>query len=708
MYNEIKGKKELYKKIKENSLPSKVRIFICIAFGKIFISQIPNLLRSMSEIKYLIELNNPEFISFIYFAKNEIHSILFEEEEFIDIKYDPEKLELPFLFYFSLLIKDKPDIINYSFQFNFIEENIKDIQNIVKKNQFKVILKSKINIDLINNFRGMDNYDEDKYDEILNKTENENKNFIINNIALKNLNLFYNDDKIISIPIDRLCIDIIISLIKLKKFEDFDYTINILNQIEIENIFITEAMFQELHNLLNSYEDYITDYSLTENEDLFNEKKINFFYILLKYIFKKSFYIYQIEFLYKQRNFILGELLNIPKKKINNKLEYVLRMMLDSDYYFEDKLDQLKEVLIYFKNFLFETKEKDIAIIEDVIKNNTLGYHKYLKYYDIAKKMNIRKDIINYLFELNNNNKENRIQESVDEWNTIEFMINEKKIEGIDNKIIGALIKYFKDQSKQNELKNIFIQDDIINYFINNAVQVESKSTMMTSTMAQDNKKKNMDAGKPKTDKDILLSLLLTKSEIILHTNKKEKKDEKIYFIYDKISYGEDHKEINYEEFFNIKSEYKKKCENKQFDNKEERILANNIVKLFDFLEEFEKSISTEFLYIYNLIIKLAFTKEEINDNSNPEIDNITVIYTFFNPINYKQSSFKDVNILINGTNSAIQGCEFLLIEINNESFKGIEYKEFNFKEEQSKLNDNKKGINLLKYLESILILLIL
>lgn len=84
--------------------------------------------------------------------------------------------------------------------------------------------------------------------------------------------------------------------------------------MEIEKICITEIMLKELCNLFISNEDYITDYSFTKNEDLFDEKKINFFYILLKYVFKTSFYIYQIDFLYQQKMFILGELLNISKK----------------------------------------------------------------------------------------------------------------------------------------------------------------------------------------------------------------------------------------------------------------------------------------------------------------------------------------------------------------------------------------------------------
>ena len=141
MYN-IQGKKILFKIIKENSLPFKVNAF--------FISESSNLLSSMSEINSIIELNNPDLISFLYSAKEEVHIILYNNEETIDIKLDIKRMQLSYLFFLSLLIKDKPEIINYTFQLNFIKEINKDIQKIDEINQIKIILKCKIIIELIN------------------------------------------------------------------------------------------------------------------------------------------------------------------------------------------------------------------------------------------------------------------------------------------------------------------------------------------------------------------------------------------------------------------------------------------------------------------------------------------------------------------------------------------------------------------------------
>ena len=655
----------------------------------------------MNEINYLVELNNPEFIFLFYSARESIHNILYEEESEINIRYIPKRLNLPYLFYLSILIRHNPYIVNYIYPLNFIEENNKKIRGIVTENQLQKTFNSKIIIELIKNFKGFDNeykYADENF-EISNEIENENINNIKNNImTFQNLNLFYGVDDLIEKPIDKFYTDIIISLIKNKKFEDFEYTYNILNQMEIGKIFITENMFNELYNLFNSNEEYITDYSLTEKEDLFNEKNINFYYILLYYILKLSFYIYQINFLYKQKKFILklyksGELFNIKitKDKNYNKLEYILRMMLDSDYYFKDQLEKLKEVLIYFKNFLFESKKEDIDIIEDVIKNNKKEYFQYLDYYDTAIKMNIRKDIINYLFDLNNNNDESEIEKSVDKWNTIEFLINEKRIEEIDKNTKELLINYFKDQNKQKELNNIFNQD-IIKYFNNKVIPVENKSTMITTNAVankKENNEDNLDAGKPlrETIKNGFIPFLLNNLEIILHTSKKEKEGEKPYFIYDKISCGENHMQISSSQFFNNKSISNEKQKNEHFVDKKERIIVNNMVKLYGFLEELENRIAKEFLYKYNLILKLDFVKEQKKDKSNSEIENITCRYTFFNPINNKQSTFNESNILICKTNSFEQAFEFLIIEINNEIYKDIEYKEFNFKDEQSKLS---------------------
>ena len=88
----------------------------------------------------------------------------------------------------------------------------------------------------------------------------------------------------------------------------------------------------------------------------------------------------------------------------NIKVEYITKFLLDCfDYYFnkiknipEIDLIKLKEVLKYYKDYLFESKKNDINNIDNIINNNIFNYEDYLKDYDKAKEMNIKSPIIIY------------------------------------------------------------------------------------------------------------------------------------------------------------------------------------------------------------------------------------------------------------------------------------------------------------------------
>ena len=67
------------------------------------------------------------------------------------------------------------------------------------------------------------------------------------------------------------------------------------------NIYLTQSMFDKLNKFLNLNENHIKNYIIEKKEDLIDETKINFYYFLLKYILKNSFYIYRIPFLIKTR-----------------------------------------------------------------------------------------------------------------------------------------------------------------------------------------------------------------------------------------------------------------------------------------------------------------------------------------------------------------------------------------------------------------------
>ena len=49
-------------------------------------------------------------------------------------------------------------------------------------------------------------------------------------------------------------------------------------------------MFDGLSSILNKNREYIKEYIIEKYEGLFDDKKINFYYILLKYILKYNHY----------------------------------------------------------------------------------------------------------------------------------------------------------------------------------------------------------------------------------------------------------------------------------------------------------------------------------------------------------------------------------------------------------------------------------
>ena len=216
---------------------------------------------------------------------------------------------------------------------------------------------SKIVIELIKNYKETSNYKEEKEVEILNKIENDNKKIIEENINyFSEIGLNITKEGILLKNVDEIYIDIIYILMKERKFEDYEYSNKILKELDLENIDITKYMLDNLNKFLNSNESYIIDYMINCVEDLVNEKKINFYYLLFKYLFKNSIYIYNISLLSKTRRNIL----NILKSNTNylsisiypnikDKLEFIIKKLCDSKYYYNN-INKLIELNNYSLN----------------------------------------------------------------------------------------------------------------------------------------------------------------------------------------------------------------------------------------------------------------------------------------------------------------------------------------------------------------------
>jgi len=302
-----------------------------------------------------ININYKEYNKkFIFFNKDIIHGLLYKEEESIIINETTNILltnnNLSELFYLDLLITDNIECLNYTYSLDFIREIN---NNWAKKinNKLKLVIISKIVITLIYNFKGSDDYEEENKDE-LTEIENENFDIMKNNLEiLKELNCNYGVNELKDAKIDQIFLDILISLIKQNKFDDIDYIENILTQLNLESINITEKMFKGISEELNvAKNEFLKEYMINDINDLKNEKIINFYYIIIIKVLKNSIYISQIEFLNKYRiNLIkiikINKIMNLQlSSDLKNKIKSILKTTYN-DYFYE-------------KYFNFEKSEK--------------------------------------------------------------------------------------------------------------------------------------------------------------------------------------------------------------------------------------------------------------------------------------------------------------------------------------------------------------
>jgi hypothetical protein len=300
---------------------------------------------------------------------------------------------------------ENPEITNYIYSLDFIRTINKERKKTSQK--YKLIMFSKIILDLIDNYREADEYNENEESFELKEMEKENRLIIKDNSGIfKEIGLNLNENDIRMKKIDEIYSEVINALVRSKKIEDFEYTYNVLEQLDLKNINLTKTIFDGIINRQN-----YKDYEINHVEDLNDEKKVNFYYLFVTFIFKTSIYIYNVPFLLKAQKLVIDLIKHKKVKyvKVNKKLEYIALKIIDSKYYTrkynENIYEILNEVLKYYEKCFFETKIEDIKIIKDIIKNKKVDYEKYLKDYDKAKKINERIPIINYIYNLENKGK---------------------------------------------------------------------------------------------------------------------------------------------------------------------------------------------------------------------------------------------------------------------------------------------------------------
>ena len=364
--------------------------------------------------------NKLDLIKFIYLNRLSFHNILYKYEKIIRLNYEDEKEEnLSYYFYLSLLIRDNDDIINYSYPLEYI----KQINSNSKKynDKYNKLIISKIIIELINNYKELYEYEYNcKYIKLI---EDECNKIIYDNINIFNdldINLNYED--LIEKKIDEIYSQIIISLIKKYKFENYEYTYNIIKQLNLESIDITNTIYEEILNLLDNDENIQNKYKISNIEDLFDDEKLNFYYILLNYILKDTYFIYQIKYLSKIRIFILKNLkvFSPDFKKINNnqemKLNKIIEIIFDSKYYI-NKYNKLKEYNLNDNETNDKNKEK---FINNNKEENYLNHSNTENIKNTSTRLDTSNNIINSNSFTNENKEITNSEGHKDEINKIQ------------------------------------------------------------------------------------------------------------------------------------------------------------------------------------------------------------------------------------------------------------------------------------------------
>ena len=602
-----------------------------------------NLISTFEDLEKLLEFykeNNLNIPENIYFCMTNFHTILYNNEETIDIASYNIKIDLNNLFFLDLLIMENLETLNYEYSFDFIKK-IHD-SNKEAKSLRKVII-SKIILELLKNYEGLDEYDESEDKEKVDELRNENEKIIQDNIGdLKKLDSIFTDDYIKNEKLDVLYINIIGKLITSKKFEDNDYISDIMIQLDMENIHLSNEMFEKLSKFL--IESNLEEYAISKKEDLDNEKKINFYYILFKYVLKNPFFLYRNDFLIKARKVIIELLrkIDIILFKIEGeKLKYTLQFFLDFSYNYYNYNYLRNELLTYYKGNMFEKKMEDINKIESMDENNKEDFlNQYFKEFKEAKLNNSQLGFINYLVKerFGEERTKDNFDQMVVKWNWIKKIFNDQKKNKLRADDCLSFIKYFNDVNNKESFNVIFNEKtkQFIFEYLNSKISLY-KDTDYSYTIPY---------------------YIINKSTFEFHINEKGKEP---YIVYDKIKYG----------FFNFEvEEIKLIKENENFKKSEDKVLINNYNKFIDFLKLVEDELKKEFKYNYKLRISLDFNMEKKKNDDN--VYNVSCIYTFSDPIKNEKSQFKEENIFINGTKS--DGFKNLLSAINNESYKELKY----------------------------------
>ena len=298
---------------------------------------------SETEKAEIIKIKNPNIIYFYFLYKELIGEIIDKLDKEINIDSENFMTNLSSYFYLVLLIDDNAEVIHYKYSYQIFDNLI----NLEKTGEFYSPILANILFKLINyheKILGSELQQEIKEKELsLNKIkEKVNKNLDSEKVQkkLKEFHLDYSSQNIGEPNLEELYINIIINVLLKTYLTDAKYEkkiIEFIDEIDLENIDLTKSMLNKIIEFLNGKEK--NKYIISEVKDFNDEKKLNFFYYLCKYILKKNYYIYQINFL-KELKGAIKNILKTQKQllqKLDNsynkreKLIYIIEFFTDDD-----------------------------------------------------------------------------------------------------------------------------------------------------------------------------------------------------------------------------------------------------------------------------------------------------------------------------------------------------------------------------------------
>lgn len=435
---------------------------------------------------FLQNVNAHKKYQFLYFIWKRVSYILYDEDKVIDInKVGYKNMQISHFFYLDLILMYNKEIVDLGYNFDFIE-GINNIQKNIENEKFRKLIFAKIIIDLINKFEdGMEYEDEQKDD--LNDMKEFNEKIIDENLEVFKENIGKMENNFQDIDIDIIYSFILDELIKKNKFQDYNFVEVILKQLDYENITLTNVMLESLKKTLNSSEQYINNYKMIDFEDIFNNNtKLNFYYLLYKYILKNTFYIYQIDFLIDFKKFLkhtlkekainVKSLLNeLKNENIKDKIIEIIKFYTDSEYYYnqllnininKDKPSEKKSEnseIVYLNHYEFKIdfndikKRKKIDTEREDIQNHRPIYYNDLKKYLVRDIEKLKKKITdNNIFkeklgiktsnrELKNLERFERIIKNLESYfNQIYSLYN-------NNFVLQFIFNREKDKEKSND-----------------------------------------------------------------------------------------------------------------------------------------------------------------------------------------------------------------------------------------------------------------